>query len=241
MSDKLDKIKGSMTELQSYIKKAQEQKSQLAMYNSILTVAIVLTLLIFIYASYATVTSNFSADKVVKALGEYSPKILPEISSTMTEVMTSVAPKYSGLIQEKAVLNMPRIADATDKELITLSDNISKRATERINKTLINVIETQKQTIAKGFNGVEQQKLDETMVQMENDLSQDFTEVCTFMIDKTINEFISLKKTIDSFQDKSLTNDKTELSILMLHNLILLTDHEMMENLKTLSKKGGKK
>lgn len=235
-----DKLKKSMDDLGGYIKKAQEENKKLSGYNTILTVALVVVIVIFLFVIYSNLKSNFSGENVMAAVNEYSPKIMPEVSSAMVQVVTEVSPTYSKILQEKAVNHMPILAETADAELVKLSENISKNAKDTLTQTMKNVIDGQKKNIQEGIEGIKEEQIDEGLKGLEEELGDAFMEVGTHIIDNSLNEFVSLKKTVDSFQDKSLPDDGMELSILFLHNLILLADEEMMTNLKGINKEGGK-
>ena len=234
-----EKMLKSMDELSQYIKTAQGQNKQLAAYNTILTIAIVGIVVLFLTIFYFTITQNFTQPKLTAALEEYGPQIIPKVSDTFVEIVTKVSPKYSDLFQKKAVENMPLIAATSDAELIKLSENISSRAKSRLEESMINVIEAQKKTIKEGFEGVEDAQIEEELKTMESDMEKDFMEIGSDIIENSIDEFVSLKATVDTFEDKSLPDDKLDLSVLFLHNLIQLADQEMMEKFKE-TRKGGK-
>jgi len=239
MAEDTKKIEKSMGELSEHISKAQVQNKQLANYNTYLTIAIVAVVIIFLYGIYSSIKGNFTGEKVMTAMGEYGPQILPEVSDAVVEIVTQVSPTYSAMFQKKAIESMPTLATTADKELVTLSDNISKKATETLRQSLINVVEAQKKIIKEGFPGIEDAKIEEGLKSLEQDLEKDFMEVCEYIINNSIDEFVSLKKTVDSFEDKSLPDDELDLSVLFLHNLIQLADQEMMTKFEE-TKKGGK-
>jgi len=231
--DELEKtIQGIKVSGESFGKFLDEQRQKNQQYNRIsnlLSVMIVVVFVAFILFFYTTIKNNFTGERFLASIQKEAPDLLPKVSEHVSFVLADVGPTYQEQAVQKFEEAIPEWSVVLEQEMTKFSEVSTEEAQKQLKTALTGAIEKQNGPLRQAFPGLKDEDCKALISELEKELAADTTDVINYVVENSITQILTLKKTIDSFDTKGLPDDRGKLSKLAMHYILLILDQEVME------------
>ncbi|MCE1245730.1 MAG: hypothetical protein LWY06_03705 [Firmicutes bacterium] len=231
--DELEKtiqgIKASGESFGKFLDEQREKNQQYNRINNLLTYLIVIVFAAFILFFYMTIKNNFTGERFLASIQKEAPDVLPKVSEHVSFVLADVGPTYQELAVQKFEEAIPEWSTVMEQEMAKFSDMSTEEAQKQLKTALTGAIEKQNGPLRQAFPGLKDEDCKTLIKEMEDELAGDTTDVINYVVENSINQIVTIKKTIDSFDTKGLPDDRGKLSKMAMHNILMILDQEVME------------
>ena len=228
MSDTLSEAKSADAKAAAEISEFLKTKSALVdryrRVNNILTLLLVAVVLLFVALFYTAMSRNFTQDKLQDALQLHGPETLAQMADAAVEVGLAVYPVYQEEITRRMIEESPKFAEATNKELEKLTDQITSLCQEQFRLVIHGIFVRPDSPLVKEMPNQKFSKQD-----MEKIVAANLKDTEKIPNTKLAEDVQKLKDVIFKFDDKNLPDDEVKLSKTMVHDLLMLLDIEIKE------------
>ena len=229
LGKEIRKMKSTTDSLDRFMKEQTEKNKKSALISLILTLAIVVVYLGFIFTTISTLKSNLAPEKFEASLKKHAPDVLPVVSEKFAEVVTDIYPVYYELAVQRTVQALPEWTTIIEDEMSKFTEQTEQQANLQLKKALEGAIKHSDKPLRQAFPKLSDQDVKQLMDDLQNDLSSDMVDVVKYIEDHSFKDILELKKTLDGFDTGGLPDDEGQLSKLFIHYTLLMVDLEVME------------
>lgn len=209
-------------EISEFVRTKSALVSRYRLVNNVLTLLLVGVVLLFVALFYTAVSRNFTQDKLESALQQHGPDTLAQIADSAVEVAIAVYPTYQEELTRRMVEDSPKFAEATNKELEKLADQVVVLCQEQLRLAIHGIFVRPDSPVKRALPNTTFSKED-----VEKIIQANLKDTATIPDAKIAADVEKLRDTIFKFDDPKLPNDEIKLSKTMVHNLLMLLDQEI--------------
>ncbi|MBQ7567336.1 hypothetical protein IJT17_00855 [bacterium] len=227
--DGLKHLQTRLSSVKTDIRDSLARQAEMEKKNLWLTWGIVIVVVGFMFAGYATIKANFTPEKVQESLVAQGPEMVAGVSEAVSEAASEVIPVYYTEIQNKTVEIIPEVSEALEKELNTFGEETNALVEKQLSSSLKRIEDKQKQNLKQLFPDLKDEDIEKMLDNILKDTEGEVEGLTGYILSKTVGDIIALDKTIKAFDTKNLPDQEYELSRQLAHHFLLLLDEELME------------